>query len=145
MIKAKSISDKFWILKEGNIKIGEVNNTQAGYTISIKGKSAVFQTLDAVKFNTGIEFVSVSHQVIQCANLVHGYPTSSKSYNKLWNIKSKLPLYTKSLDSKSWFAAGYYLVKIKGTWKPILSPKLIILQRNQYHGPYKTNPSNDSH
>lgn len=145
MIKAKAVSDKFWILKDGNLKIGEVNGTQQGYRLNIKGKQSLFQTIDALKIKTGIDFSNKITKRYTEQNTVHGFPVSKKPYNAMWDIKNKLPLYTTKEDSKSWFAAGYYLVNIKGKWKTILSPKLIILERNDYSGPFKTSPSYDSY
>jgi hypothetical protein len=147
MINAKPISSKFWILKEGSAKIGEVNNTQSGFALSIKGKKkTVFQTLDMLKIKTGIVFSGEPPLTKNTElTLIHGYPVLNNAYNAVWDLKLRLPLYTRTQDSKSWFAAGYYSINIRGKWKTILSPKLIILERNTYHGPYKSSPSNDSY
>jgi len=146
MINATPVSNKFWILKDGKNKIGEVSNTQNGYTLSIKGNRTIFQTMDALKIKTGIVFAdSFTPTKKLKKHTVHGYPVSGDNHNAVWDLKAKLPLYTKTQASKSWFAAGYYVVHIKGKPQSILSPKLIILQRNNYHGPYKTDPSYDSY
>jgi len=50
----------------------------------------------------------------------------------------KLPIYTKTSKSKSWFAAGWYQVKKGRSWAVMQDPKLIVLQRYAYHGPYHT-------
>ena len=71
---------------------------------------------------------------------VHDYPTDCIAYNGVWNVKDSLPLYTQSEDSKSWFAAGYYKLNINGNWIVQYCPKLIALQRNEYTGPFKTDP-----
>jgi hypothetical protein len=147
MIKANPVSDKFWILKDDNGKVGEVNINNNKYTVTVNGRTASFQTRDAVTSNTGIEFLpnnTCTSDVPQTS--VYGYPIpEDNSFNAVWNLKLSLPLYTSSEDSKSWHAAGYYLVKIKDKWKNILSPRLIILQRNDYRGPYKENPTHDSY
>jgi len=57
-------------------------------------------------------------------------------FNVLWEVKHKLPLFTKEDNSKSWFAAGWYLVKQHRSWKTIQNPKLITLQRYAYQGPF---------
>jgi hypothetical protein len=61
----------------------------------------------------------------------------------MWNIKTQMALFTKSDDSKSWFVAGYFSVKIKGKWRMMLSPKLLILERNEYKGPFMSMTNND--
>jgi hypothetical protein len=49
-----------------------------------------------------------------------------------------LPIYTKSLKSKSYFCAGYYAVRFSNTWVKAYCPKLITLNRYEYAGPYKS-------
>ncbi len=129
MIEAKSVSNKFWILKEGNVKVGEVNNTQRGYTISINGEKSIFKTLEALKGKTGIKLSTIESKKSEHLHksMIYDYPAVGEIHNALWNLQLKLPLYTKRGDSKSFFAAGYYVVQIKGKWKKILSPKLITI------------------
>ena len=69
---------------------------------------------------------------------VHGYETGCKAHNGMWNVQMKLPLFTKQAKSKSWFAAGWYNVKQHKTWKPVRNPKLIVLERYPYQGPFHT-------
>jgi len=143
MIEAKEISNKFWILKNGNIKIGEVNANRSGYVISINGNKTSFDTLEKLKINTGIKFTK-SHleSVVKCKTL-HGFPYKGDKFNEMWNIKTQMALFTKSDNSKSWFVAGYFSVKIKGKWRMMLSPKLLILERNEYKGPFMSMTNND--
>ena len=136
MIEAKAVSNKFWILKDGSIKVGEVNIQNNKYNVSVHGQQMLYQTRDAVVNDTGINLPDVATPANK-DKIIHGYPVQGDYFNAMWDLKLNLPLYTKNKDSKSQFAAGYYVIKIKGTWRSILSPKLIILQRNEYHGPYK--------
>ena len=69
---------------------------------------------------------------------VHGYPTRSLPFNSMYDLQSKLPLFTKSRKSKSLYCAGYYLVRFNVNWLKSFCPKLITLQRNEYMGPFKT-------
>jgi len=147
MIKAKPVSDKFWVLRKNNIKIGEVNITNKGYKVTIDGKEGTFSSLQSVKESIGIEFGDKINYIVDSEehNMVLNYPVKSKAFNPVWNLQLGLPLFTKKEDSKSWFAAGYYQVKIKNKWRTILNPKSIILSRNEYKGPFKTDPRYDSH
>jgi hypothetical protein len=62
----------------------------------------------------------------------------------MWDIKMKLPVYTKTTKSKSWFAAGWYRVKKGRSWTVSQDPKLIVLQRYAYAGPfYNQEQAND--
>jgi len=48
----------------------------------------------------------------------------------------RVPLFTKQAKSKSWFAAGWYAVRQHRSWRVVRNPKLIVLQRYQYNGPF---------
>jgi hypothetical protein len=78
-------------------------------------------------------------------NQVHGYPTQSRAYNGIWNVPDKLPLYTKTTKSKSWYAAGWYRVRQGRNWETVQNPKLIVLQRYPYHGPFYTKEQADEY
>jgi hypothetical protein len=69
---------------------------------------------------------------------VHGYPSSCIPHNPMYDIKRKLPLFTKSQDSKSVYCAGYYVIRFDKGWVKSHCPKLITLQRYEYQGPFKT-------
>ncbi len=71
-------------------------------------------------------------------NEVHGYPTSTAPHNSMFDIRKKLPLFTKSEDSKSLYCAGYYTIKFEKGWVKSFCPKKITLERYPYKGPFKT-------
>ena len=56
----------------------------------------------------------------------------------MYDVRQKLPLFTKSNTSKSLFCAGYYLIKFNKLWLKSMCPKLITLERYEYQGPFKT-------
>ena len=141
MIKAKAVSKDFWILKDGAIKVGEINNVQNGTVLTFKGQDKKYNNIECLKQKTNIVFDNtVNDQIDKEITDVHGYPFSGEVHNPVWDVKLNLPLYTKGEDSKSMFAAGWFMVNIRNKWRSILSPKLIILQRNEYKGPYKDKP-----
>ena len=58
---------------------------------------------------------------------------------KIVELKRKLPLYTKTENSQSFFCAGYYVVHWEdGSHSPSYCPKLITLSRYEFDGPFKT-------
>jgi hypothetical protein len=71
-------------------------------------------------------------------NIIHGFSTSVTPHNTMFDVKRKLPLFTKSQDSKSLYCAGYYIIKFDKGWVKSFCPKLITLQRYDYRGPFKT-------
>lgn len=140
-IIAKPIIDKqFWILQEGDRKIGNIEACKGGYQVKINNQVTQFKTIRMAAQRVNIQFEPPvkSVQVKVAANMVHGYPTRSRVNNPMWDIKMKLPIYTKNGKSKSWFAAGWYQVKKGRSWAVVQDPKLIVLQRYPYHGPFYT-------
>ena len=55
----------------------------------------------------------------------------------MYNIQKKLPLFTKSQNSKSIYCAGYYIIKFDKGWVKSYCPKLITVEKYQYEGPFK--------
>jgi hypothetical protein len=98
----------------------------------------------AERINIQFESVKKITATKPIKNLVHGYPAAGRIYNPMWDIKMKLPVYTKTAKSKSWFAAGWYRVKKGRSWTVTQDPKLIVLQRYAYAGPfYNQEEAND--
>ncbi len=140
-IKAKSvIEDRFWILRKDNIKVGEVVPAEDGFKATINGESSRFKTLEKLKESPLFTFIELPKSTKKLEKNVEGFPTEGIAYNPVWNLKFKLPLYTQTEDSKSWYAAGYYKVFVHGHYVIEYCPKLLTLQRNKYDGPYREDP-----
>lgn len=138
---AKPVIDKqFWILQDGNQKVGNIEACAGGYQVKIHNQVAQFKTIRMAAQRVNIEFESAHKTVPKRAaiNHVHGYPAAGRIYNPMWDVKMKLPVYTKTTKSKSWFAAGWYRVKKGRSWSVTQDPKLIVLQRYDYQGPFHT-------
>lgn len=139
MLIAKPVIDKqFWILQDGNQKVGNIEACAGGYQVKIHNQVAQFKTIRMAAQRVNIKFETLSpiKQPIHAKNLVHGYPVSGRVYNPMWDVKMKLPVHTRSIKSKSWFAAGWYCVKKGRNWSVLQDPKLIMLQRYPYQGPF---------
>ena len=139
MILAKPvIADRYWILKKGNHKVGEIEVGEDGVVVKIQNTVQRYTTIKMLGRDTGIEFAPAETSTINQGNQAYGYDTGAPVFNVLWDVKHKLPLFTKEDKSKSWFAAGWYRVKQHRTWKTVQNPKLITLQRYTYQGPFYT-------
>ena len=141
-IRAKSVvKDKFWILQQNNVKIGQVKAlANNDIEVNIQGRTKRYNSIAEMKESGLFEFMELPKSITDPTNEVEGFPSDGLAYNALWNVQYKLPLFTKSQDSKSWHAAGYYKVYLNNTWIVQYCPKLITLQRNDYEGPFKTDP-----
>ena len=148
MLVAKPVIDKqFWILQENNRKVGNVEACAGGYQVKINNQIAQFKTIRMAAQRANIEFEPAVKLSKPKATMdrVHGYPVSGRVYNPMWDVTQQLPVYTKTAKSKSWFAAGWYRVRRGRTWTTMLSPKLIVLQRYAYAGPFLTQQQADDH
>jgi hypothetical protein len=136
-IIAKPVIDKqYWILKQDNQKVGIIEAVNGGFSVKIQDKVSQYKTIKMAGRDANIEFEPAAKSKKLAANQVHGFEVTGKVFNALWDVKHKLPLFTRSDKSKSWFAAGWYMVKQHRTWKLTQHPKLITLQRYKYQGPF---------
>lgn len=136
MITAKPIiKNKFWILQDDKGKIGTVENTRGSYIVRAYDKQAEFKTIKTIKNRTNIIFEDAPKAKFNPEFQVNGFLTDSKPYNAVFDVKRRLPLFTKKNKSKSWYAAGYYQIDINGSKETHFCPKLILLQRYDYIGP----------
>ena len=138
------IPNKEWLLKDGTTKIGSVTKSKKGYTFLKKGKQIGFKDLSEINAQFGIGLFEEGKKKQQTdsrepkAFFIYDYPCTSKPYGPVYNVKKKLPLYAKSVKSKSQYCAGYYIIKFRKGWVKSFCPKLITLERYPYHGPFKT-------
>ena len=146
-IVAKPVIDKqFWILQEDDRKVGNVEACPGGYQVKINNQIAQFKTIKMVEQRAHVHFEPVIKTLPRpVTNLVNGYPVAGRVCNPLWDVPQKLPLYTKTAKSKSWFAAGWYRVKKGRHWAIMQGPKLILLQRYAYEGPFYSEQDANDH
>ena len=142
-IHAKPIIDgKFWIVEQDGAKFATLRkNEDNKFVMSNELGIKVYETKEKLTREFGKDFFVV--KIVKEAdnaepNEVHGYATSAAPHNSMFDIKRKLPLFTKSGDSKSLYCAGYYVIKFDKGWVKSFCPKLITLQRYEYQGPFKT-------
>ena len=136
------IDDKFWIVERGGEKFATLRkNEDNRFILSNEAGIRIFDTKESITRQYGKDFF-VAKIVREADNSneceVHGYPSSTAPHNPMFDIRKKLPLFTKSEDSKSSYCAGYYIIKFDKGWVKSFCPKLITLQRYEYQGPFKT-------
>ena len=146
LIALPVIDKQYWILKDNDRKVGNVEACAGGYQVKINDQIAQYKTIKMVEQQVHVQFESAPKTVKEKpTNLVHGYPVAGRMYNPMWDVPQKLPIYTKTNKSKSWFAAGWYQVKKGRAWQVLQGPKLIMLQRYPYHGPFHSKEEAQSH
>ena len=136
------IENKFWIVEENGSKIATLRkNEDDRFVLSNELGVKIYDNKESLTRQFGKDFFIA--KIIKEAenalpNEVHGYTTSTSPFIAMFDIKRKLPLFTKSDDSKSLYCAGYYVIRFDKGWVKSFCPKLITLQRYEFKGPFKT-------
>jgi hypothetical protein len=136
------IPEKFWIVEKGGAKFATLRKSEDNhFVMSNELGIKVYETKEKLTLEFGKDFFVA--KIIKEAddaepNEVHGYATSTTPHNSMFDVKRKLPLFTKSGDSKSLYCAGYYVIRFDKGWVKSFCPKAITLQRYEYQGPFKT-------
>ena len=133
------IKNKFWIVEDQGVKFGTISLNEDQYILSTPTGTKFYHTerqltkaLDKKLSWTDLEITETA------AKEVHGYATNSVPFNPMYDVKRKLPLFTKSDKSKSLYCAGYYIIQFEKGWVKSFCPKLITVERYKYFGPFKT-------
>lgn len=137
MIAKPVVKGKFWIIKDGDVKVGEVEKEKSGFKVKLKDSTTNIKTLSMIRERIGVEFEAAPELKQKNDFEVSGYPTDTKPFNPVFDIHKKLPLYLKDEKSKCWYGAGWYQITQKDRSEWVFCPKLIILQRYAYCGPFK--------
>lgn len=139
-LKAKEIvNGKFWILEDDGEKIATLSLTDDRYLLSNKKGSRFFDDQNLVENEIGKQIEWNKLEITEIPNKeIHGYPTSTSPFNPLYDVKKKLPLFTKSEKSKSLYCAGYYIIKFDKGWVKSFCPKLVTIERYPFKGPFTT-------
>ena len=134
------IPNKEWIIEGNGKKIGSIAKIKKGYVFLRKGKAVEIKSFKEIVDNLAtVDKKNVSKFELEpLTHTIYNYPCRTKPYNPVYNVKSRLPLYTKNLKSKSRYCAGYYVIQFQKGWLRSYCPKLITLERNPYQGPFKT-------
>ena len=136
------IPEKFWIVEKAGTKFATLRKSEDNhFVMSNELGIKVYETKEKLTLEFGKDFFVA--KIIKEAdnaepNEVHGYATSTTPHNSMFDVKRKLPLFTKSGDSKSLYCAGYYVIRFDKGWVKSFCPKAITLQRYEYQGPFKT-------
>lgn len=144
-IHAKPIVDgKFWIVEQDGEKIATLHKKENNkFILSSSNGEVMFNKKEELTKQFGKGFFLTSDKVkvttaVDQVNECHGYPTSCKPYNAMYDVQRKLPLFTKSNASKSLYCAGYYVIKFDKGWVKSFCPKAITIERYPSKGPFKS-------
>ena len=132
------VKNQFWIVTDGDKKVGNIEANNAGYGVQINGTFLQFNNADDLKKSTKIKFESAANIISKPTHPYPEYPTTKKVYNSILDIQRGLHLFTTTKKSKCYHAAGYFVMDQNGTKQVVFCPKYIFIQRYPYEGPFKT-------
>lgn len=135
------VKNKMWIVESAGTKVGNIMAVEEGGVVYVHdNQREAFPSIKLLSKKYNIEFAKLEKVKKEKQDIYHVYnfPTNSRPYNEVLDVQRYLPIYTKSLKSKSFFCAGHYLIKFSNTWVRAYCPKLITLNRYEYQGPFKT-------
>jgi hypothetical protein len=138
LIAKPVVKNQFWIVTDGNEKVGNVLADGNGFEVKLNGSKTHFENTRAIERIANIKFENVTKHKTPQINAFKEYPTTNKVYNSMLDVKRKLHLFTKTQKSKCYYAAGWFLIQQGEEVKPVLCPKYIFIQRYSYQGPFKT-------
>jgi hypothetical protein len=140
------IKNKFWVVEDHGQKIATIQAREDGGFVYVHDeKREFFPSVTVLKQKYKIKFGTADKIKKEHGRTVYGYPVSGKFYNEVWDVQRRLPVYSKTAKSKSLFCAGYYLIKLNGTWSEHYCPKNITLCRYKFAGPFETKEAMKEH
>jgi hypothetical protein len=139
LLAKQIVKNTCWVVEEDGKKVASILATPQGVTFVQGNYRERYASLKVLSERHNIVVDKTKPQkVITETHKVYDYPCEHKANNVLWDVQHRLPIFTKSGKSKSFFCAGYYIVQFNNGWVKSYCPKLITLNRYPYQGPYKT-------
>jgi hypothetical protein len=132
------IKDQFWVVTDGEKKVGNVLANSAGYEVILNGSTLQFNNTKDIQKKTKINFQPIKSNKTTVELPYPDYPVPNKIYNSFFDVKRKLHIFTKTRKSKCYHVAGWFLINQNGVKQAIFCPKYIFVQRYEYTGPFKT-------
>ncbi len=138
LIAKPVVKNQFWIVTDGTEKVGNVIADGSGFEVKLNGNKTHYKNTNAIQKQIHIEFQTTKNEKAKKELPFKEYPTTAKVYNSILDIKRKVHLFTKTLKSKCYHAAGWYVLYQGSDPAIVFCPKYIFIQRYEYLGPYKT-------
>lgn len=132
------VKNQFWIVTDGDRKVGNIAANNSGYGVKLNGTTLQFKNTADIKKNAKIRFEPIKSNNTKANMPYPEYPTTARTYNSMFDVKRGLHLYTKTLKSKCFHAAGWFVMEQNGVKQAVFCPKYIFVQRYPYEGPFKT-------
>lgn len=138
LIAKPVIKNKFWVVEDSGNKVATIQAREdGGYAYVHDNQREYFASVKNIKQKYDIKFGNLERSKKDNSKTVYGYPVTGKTFNQVWDVQRRLPIYSKTAKSKSLYCAGYYLININGVWNEAFCPKNITLNRYTFTGPFR--------
>jgi len=138
LIAKPIIKDQYWVVTDGEKKVGNVQANNAGYEVILNGSTLQFNNTKDIQKKTKITFQPMKSNKTKVEMPYPEFPTPNKTFNNYFDLKRKLHIFTKTSKSKCYHVAGWFVIDQNGLKETIFCPKYIFVQRYPYIGPFKT-------
>lgn len=135
------IKNKFWVVESQGQQVGSIQaRDDGGFAFVHDQQREYFPSIRAIKNKHNIQVLSNRKPTPKktIKKEIYGYPCHKTPYGEVFDVRRQLPIYSLNDKSKSFYCAGYYLVKYSNEWLIEFCPKLIVINRYLFAGPYHT-------
>jgi hypothetical protein len=136
LIAKPIVKNQLWVITDGVTKIGNVEADGSGFNVKIGDTQSHFTSTESIEEIVKLEFERPPKAKKKSEIPYAHWPTTGKTHNNFYDVKRKIHVYTKTADSKCYYAAGYYKMLLNDQWQTVFCPKYILVQRYPYSGPY---------
>jgi hypothetical protein len=138
LIATQVVKNKFWVVEKEGKPVATIQaKDDGGFTFVKDQDRQYFPSMIAIKRQYNINLSKKSNDTKKSKiKEIYGFPCRHVPHNGVFNLQRQLPIYSLDEKSKSYYCAGYYLIKHGDNWINEFSPKLITLNRYGYLGPF---------
>lgn len=136
MLTAKQLTPEHWILCDQQGKVGHVRVESGQLEYQLRGQQHRASNWDQLRSKLCLRIQQYQMRTPLSQEAL-GWPSAGVAHNVEWHAQLGVPLYTSKPRSRSRRCAGWYLVQSEQ--RPVqlmFCPKLIVLQRMQFQGPF---------
>ena len=137
LIAKPIVDDQYWVITDGEKKVGNVIANGSGFDLLMRGKKTHYETASEINVKAKVTFQAATAP-LTAAPPYAIFPTTQPIYNSMLDVKRSLHLYTKTEKSKCYYAAGWFKMDTNGETELVFCPKYIFLMRYPFTGPFKT-------
>ena len=135
------VKNKFWVVEEGGRQVATIQASPDGLVLVKGHQREKFVNFKLLKDKYNIQITKGNKQKKEkpAEYSIYGFPTDGRPHNMVYDVRRRLPFYTKTAKSKSYRCAGHYAICLNGRWAHYFCPKKIMLGRYKHLGPFQTN------